>query len=459
MNGGKTLARLGLKGKIALVFLAVLMVGYISTNLAKAAVPNKVRVGLMQNGASGTFGTQGEYLMIDSATGQSIAVVQPADKWEFYAQGGTQLYVAGEEGPTPLESEQEIFGVDVSGVLTKLSKSFTAKSADMSVSMSEGIQVLRDGSYVGVYQGPVLFKELQHKDGNYVSFNNIKYRGDMEVRYVNNKLTVINELPLEEYLYGVVPKEMPSSWHPEALKAQAIAARNYAMEQKGSYAAYGFDVVPTELSQVYGGLSAEKATTNAAVDATRGKIMMYNGKLVNAFFHSSSGGSTENSEEIWSNKLDYLRTRPDLSDANTLHYNWQKSFAQGELLSQLSLKGHQLSEVTDLVVEKMTASGNRIQILQVIGLDPAGQPKTIRLYNADKVRTTFGLKSGPKTITKTVDSTTTKLTSVTFNGSGWGHGLGMSQYGANGMAKQGNSFEEILKHYYTGIVIVENYNQ
>lgn len=459
MNGGRILVKLGLKRKIVLILIAILSVSYISTNLAKAAVPNKIRVGLMQNGVSGIFNPQGEYLLIDSATGQSIASVKSGDTWEAYAQGGSQVYVAGEEGPVVLDPNQEIFGIEVTGALTKLAKTFTAKGAETTVSMSEGIQLVNNKQYVGVFQGPILIKELQHQDDNSVAFNAIKYRGDMEIRYTANKLTVINELPLEEYLYGVVPKEMPSSWHSEALKAQAMAARNYAIGQKGRFADQGFDVVPTEVCQVYGGLSAEKATTNAAVDATRGKIMLYNGKLVEALYHSSSGGATENSEETWSNKVDYLRTRPDVADANTTHYNWQKAFTQAELLTQLSAKGYKLAEVTDLVVEKMTTSGTRIQILQVIGKDATGQAKTIRIYNADKVRTTFGLKSGPKSLQKTVDPVTNKLTAVAFTGNGWGHGLGMSQYGANGMAKQGNSFAQILQHYYTGIEIVENYNQ
>jgi stage II sporulation protein D len=133
-----------------------------------------------------------------------------------------------------------------------------------------------------------------------VQVNQTRYRGMIgAVRMPAQNLTVINRLPLEQYLYGVVPKEMPHSWNIEALKAQAVAARGFALANVGKLQSKGFDVCTTVNTQVYGGYSSEQTSTNQAVDQTAGKIMSYLGKLIIPYYHSSSGGQTESSEYIW----------------------------------------------------------------------------------------------------------------------------------------------------------------
>jgi stage II sporulation protein D len=134
------------------------------------------------------------------------------------------------------------------------------------------------------------------------------YRGSMEASAYNGKLAVVNELPFEQYLYSVVPSEMPSSWPSEALKAQAVAARSYALFQ-----GMGFGIAhvnDTELSQVYSGIDSEKATTTAAVNATAGMVAMYNGKPIEALFSSNAGGQTADATEIWGNAVPYLKSVP-----------------------------------------------------------------------------------------------------------------------------------------------------
>lgn len=130
------------------------------------------------------------------------------------------------------------------------------------------------------------------------------YRGGFELSRFNNRLAVINEVPLEQYLYAAVPAEMPASWPAEALKAQAVAARTYALYKGTSFEIA--DVVDSVLSQVYRGMADELPTTNQAVDATAGEVANYNGRLIETLFSSSSGGATANAEEIWGNPVPYL---------------------------------------------------------------------------------------------------------------------------------------------------------
>jgi len=149
------------------------------------------------------------------------------------------------------------------------------------------------------------------------------YRGAFEVTALNQRLAVVNELPFEEYLYSVVGAEMPASWPAEALKAQAVAARSYALHQ-----GFGFQiahVVDNTYSQVYGGIGTEKPQTTAAVDATRGEVLMYGGRIVEALFSSSAGGVTADAAEIWGNSVDYLGSVPspdELSEQGL--YRWHR---------------------------------------------------------------------------------------------------------------------------------------
>ena len=136
------------------------------------------------------------------------------------------------------------------------------------------------------------------------------YRGEFIVVNRNQSLTLINDVGLEEYLMGVVPAEMPSKWNHEAHKAQAIAARSYALANKGKRAVKGYDLKDTPEDQAYGGASSETIQTNRAVVETEGIVLTYDRKIISAYYHASSGGSTVNSGEVWSKNLPYLRSVP-----------------------------------------------------------------------------------------------------------------------------------------------------
>ena len=146
-----------------------------------------------------------------------------------------------------------------------------------------------------------------------------RYRGSIQVDVVGGKLRAINVVGLEQYLYGVVPSEMPSAWAPEALKAQAVVARSYALAVRKTGA---FDLYPDTRSQMYLGMDHEKASTNAAVDATAGKVVLYNGQVAKTYFYSSSGGRTASSQDIWGGAVPYLVSVPDPYDTISPYHTW-----------------------------------------------------------------------------------------------------------------------------------------
>ncbi len=140
------------------------------------------------------------------------------------------------------------------------------------------------------------------------------YRGEFIVSNQQNSLTIINYLPLEEYIMGVVPSEMPSRWNAEALKAQAIAARSYAVANLGKRATRGFDLKDNTEDQAYGGATSETIHTNKAVAETQGIVVTYNRKVIPAYYCASAGGQTNNSGNLWNRDLPYLRSVPSFDD-------------------------------------------------------------------------------------------------------------------------------------------------
>ncbi len=165
------------------------------------------------------------------------------------------------------------------------------------------------GTYYKVNSNNIVIKTL---DSGFVSTKSKWYRGIIIIRNKNGKLTVINDVPLEDYIKGVVPAEMPSSWDMEALKAQAVAARSYALANLGKQARYGYDLKDNTEDQAYNGASGETAQTNAAVKDTEGIVLTYNTKVISAYYSASAGGQTNTNS--WGNNLPYLRSVPSFDE-------------------------------------------------------------------------------------------------------------------------------------------------
>ena len=206
-----------------------------------------------------------------------------------------------------------------------------------------------------------------------------RYRGSIQVDVVGGKLRAVNMVGLEHYLYGVVPSEMPYTWLPEALKAQAVVARSYALATRKTGA---FDLYPDTRSQVYLGIDHEKPATNAAVDATAGKVVLYEGQVAKTFFFSTSGGRTASAEDIWGEAVPYLVSVPDPYDSISPHHKWGPfSFTGARLAKVLKMPGR----VVDLQPE--LNSSRRIKTLTVVGTK-----KTMSIPGGD-LRRRLGLRS------------------------------------------------------------------
>lgn len=330
------------------------------------------------------------------------------------------------------------------------------------------------------------------------------YRGRIEIgRYgARTTVTAVNVVPLEEYLYGVVPCEMPSAWHMEALKAQAVCARSYALIKAGYRAQTdirrGYRMEDTEQSQVYGGIAFENGRSTAAVEATRGETLCYENRTVAGYYFAASGGHTENSEDVWGFAFPYLRGVPDIYETNPSKKPWSVTLSAKELANVLLLGGNGVGTVQRLTQEITTASG------RVYSLKVKGNLSTVSL-NTDDLRnmlqlaaTKFKMVShtdipdlvtvqGAKTSVQTpihdcyIADGTGKVQSADrlteqyvvlsadnltnfprsapeegeylFAGMGSGHGVGMSQSGARAMAEHGFTYQEILEHYFTGISV------
>lgn len=280
-------------------------------------------------------------------------------------------------------------------------------------------------------------------------FKSLSYYGDFEYfRYLSDKLTVINVVNIEDYIKGVVAVEMSSSWPIEALKAQALCARSYYATNIGSYSSYGFDVTADTYSQAYKGTSYSSANSDAAVDATAGEYVTYGGSICSTFFFASDGGSTENSENIFVTALPYCRGVFDpFEDAVPATLNsyksWHYEFTGAQIAAKLASFGYIGTDVTS-VTPTYSDTNNVIRLLFE---DNKGNSIIISksfCYSA------LGLPSVHYTIT----APTNASGNFVIDGGGWGHNVGMSQWGAYSMAKNSNlNYRQIIRFYYTGVNI------
>ncbi len=305
---------------------------------------------------------------------------------------------------------------------------------------------IRAGSQ-GVEVGAMAFGavvRLQPR-GGFLLVSGRPYRGLIEIRRTaQGRLTVINELDLEEYLYGVVRSEMDPRWPPEALRAQAIAARSLAAQSAGRFAAEGYDVRSTTDSQVYGGVGAEDPRATTAVDATRGLVMLYDERPAFAAYHTDSGGATESSEYVWGSVIPHLRGVADPYSKDAVNHEWVLRLDLAAIEAALQRAGRPVAGLQRLEIAATSPSG-RVMTLRLIA---ATGP--VEMKGAD-FRSAVGVNALRSTLF--VVRLLPGVASVELVGRGSGHGVGMSQWGARGLALAGRGYAEILRYYYTGVTI------
>ncbi len=467
----------------------------------------KSEKGFTFSAGSGTYGAVSLYYDNYESAKQNAATI--ANALPAYTGGGKwQIYVSGEQ------------------VRQK-----TGLPAENVSSVSNMILVQSGGKTMFITNMITPQFGAADNDTGVITINNKDYRGKIQPTRVNGgSIIPVNAVSIEEYLYGVVPSEMSPSYAEEALKAQAVAARTYAIKKMDMkvHENKGYDLCDGTHCQSYKGKSAEFPATNAAVDATKGLVIYHKGEPIEAVFFASSGGYTENSEDIWTAPLPYLKAVPDVYEVDT--NTWTKKITAAQLTNLASAKGDNIGQVTDMVISKVSLGG-RIQELKLVGT------KGTKVLTRDQVRTYFsslngsfpskmftinGKGGGPKT---TVSMNTRQLSDVsdaanvtnspeesiadnyvigsdsllfpeleTYNttptnvsnnvtsavmqrnvtvtgassdavstnngtgvfvieGKGNGHGAGLSQKGAQGLALQGSDFLSILYHYYTDVTI------
>ena len=356
------------------------------------------------------------------------------------------------------------------------------------------------------------FRSLENRnDERIIVVNDKKYRGDIEIkRYSDSDMTVINVVGMQEYLYGVVPREIGGNSPYEAVKAQAIVARTYAIKNYEKRMKWGFNLYPTVDDQAYGGYEWENVHSNRAVDETDGQVVTYDGKLIDGYYFSTSGGYTENSENVWTSALGYLKAVPDPYEPDNLSKTkWTVELTADEVEERLAKNGVYVGDVINIEPTEYTEAG-RVLELKIEGTEDT------KIITKSKARTYLGLDSQwytvndepPKALEVAIDREDVKkdeedkkvekdeteevekerelkpllkqLTSLirgeksdvnvvkkeyaarkkytdvfVFQGRGWGHAVGMSQNGAKGMAENGFTAEEIIKWYYTGVEVTD----
>jgi stage II sporulation protein D len=301
---------------------------------------------------------------------------------------------------------------------------------------------VRDGVLIADKLSAGLAVRLKADSGQNIEVNGLSYRGDIWVSTVDEQIFVINSLDLEEYLYGVIPREISPSWPEQALKTQAVAARTYALYHMIMRKHEIYDVFSTTSSQVYGGKVSEHPSAIRAVDQTKGEVLICNGKLVLALYHANSGGRTEQMGNVWPGGYTYLKSVKDDFSIKRPGYSWDKKLEMAEIEKCFKKFGLDISSIVNIVPVERAESG-RIKKLEIMH-----ESGSFFLSG-----NSFRLMVGPAKIKGSNFEVKKEKEKFSFSGTGYGHGVGMSQWGVNSMAKKGYDYSQILKFYYPEAVI------
>jgi stage II sporulation protein D len=279
-------------------------------------------------------------------------------------------------------------------------------------------------------------------EGDLLRVGGLRVRGDLEVRRVSSGLQVVNRVPLEDYVAGTVGREIYPSWQEETLKAQAVVARTYALHEAARHQGGPFDLEGGTRGQVYGGVDAESPQVRSATGATRGEYLSWRGKPILAVYHSASGGRTASSQEVWGRDLPYLVSLAVDDEEDSPDTYWRASVSRTTLGRALAPLGVQVGPIRELRVVDRSASG-RARTVRVRGRDGETEIGGRALRDA----------LGADVIRSTLFETRSRPEGVVMVGSGHGHGVGMSQWGAEAMARRGASYREILAVFYPGTAL------
>ena len=257
--------------------------------------------------------------------------------------------------------------------------------------------------------------------------------------------SVVNRLPLEEYLYSVVPREMSPAWPIAALQAQAVCARTYVLARSNPNRAY--DVTPSELDQVYTGIAGESPAGRAAVDASAGTVLSYAGTYAQALYSSCCGGHTEASSDAWGGaQLPYLSGVLCATCTGSPYYRWQRELEVRAIEQAFAMELEPYGALRGLAEGERDASGRARTFL--LEADRGSVP-----VKASSFRLRVGPRVVPSLLLTKIEGATEAPELIVIEGGGLGHGVGLCQWGARGLALNGASFGDILRFYFPGTLL------
>ncbi len=303
---------------------------------------------------------------------------------------------------------------------------------------------------MGIQMGSQLFKDTPitiQAEGGSIRVGKQVYRHSVKIwRESARAISVVNEINVEDYLKGVLPWEANPSWPAEALKAQAVASRTFAIFKSIQHQDEKSSLSKDILSQVYKGKSLENPKTDQAIEATRGEILTYNGKIFPAYFHSTCGGHTTRADYVWP-----VQKHPAMHGVScnfcwqSKHYRWRAEYSRTEIETALKKRGIRVTGITKIVPSEIDSSGRTHQFMIY---HKQGKTKV----NANEMRIWLGPMRFKSTLLQPIQRRGIKFI---FQGKGWGHGVGLCQYGMKGLSDLGYSYRQILDYYYPGSEITK----
>lgn len=308
------------------------------------------------------------------------------------------------------------------------------------------IRILDKGLFIGTNVYPVKRLMIKPNKDTSIVINYHNFRGDLLIiRTANNRITVVNSIDIEDYIKGVLYHEVSHHWPMEALKAQAVAARTYAIYKMEQSYKSEYDVTNDIYSQVYGGKDSERYRTGLAVERTASQILAYQGKVLPAYFHATCAGATEDVKELWDMSISPLRGVPCMFCQDSPHMKWKRNYRLHDIKLNLNKHGYKIDTIKNISIVERNRS-ERIRTLKITSRD--GQEMTIAGKDFREI-------IGPNEIKSNNYEIDMQGYYVNFIGKGWGHGVGMCQWGAKGMADQQFNFKQILSYYYPGSELID----
>ncbi|WP_223922465.1 SpoIID/LytB domain-containing protein [Geobacter sp. AOG2] len=285
----------------------------------------------------------------------------------------------------------------------------------------------------------VPYRRLVFSAASAVSINGKRYRGVAEIRFNDKGLLVVNELPLEDYLVGLINCEISSAWPIEAIKAQAVIARTYAVNRRESRRDALYHLESSVIDQVYNGCEIEDNRARRGVSETAGEVLTYNGAIIQAFYHSNCGGKTEAAENVWGMSIPYLKGVDCQYCRLSPSSAWDQKLSLRDLEERLKAAGYKATGLIDIRAGARNSSGRLKDVIAVTRRGEVAVPG-----NQFRKAIGYGIIKSTNFTVKVVNG------DAIFSGLGNGHGVGLCQWGAKQRALEGFSYAEILSYYYPG---------